>query len=395
MSRQRWGSWGRRLVLVTLCATISAGCSFTSVQSMPLPLNEGDEAFPVTVEMEQVANLLPNSEVKVDDVTVGTVVDEQVENWKAKVVVHLNEGTVLPANATARVGQKSLLGAEYLQLSGPVAEPPVGRLAPGDTIPLARTTRYPETEEVLAALSVVLNGSGLQQIRTIIAELNKTLGGREQDVRSLIGNLNTFVGGLDAQRADIVRAIDQLNRFSGTLARDRQVLEAGIDQIPPALGVLNQDRDALVNSLQAISRFGDTAVAVVDQTRGDLLANLAQLRPALQSLANTGKDLTQSLPTLVTYPFPSDTAFPAMFRGDYANLFATIDLTPETLAKYFLGGFQLPIAGGPSVLRLPPLGAGQNLQSPLSALQLGGTTDRSGAPLTPGSLAGGLTGGGR
>jgi len=93
-----------------------------------------------------VSNLVPNAEVKVNDVTVGSVVASEATDWHAHLTVALDGVTRLPANATARVGQKSLLGAEYLELSAPTDQPPIGQLRDGDAIPLSRTGKYPETE---------------------------------------------------------------------------------------------------------------------------------------------------------------------------------------------------------------------------------------------------------
>jgi phospholipid/cholesterol/gamma-HCH transport system substrate-binding protein len=351
--------------VVLLAGVLVAGCQFDGVGSLPLPLREGvgDGSTTVTVEMEQIANLVPNAEVKVDDVTVGVVRAADVQNWHAILTVGLNPGVVLPANAEARVGQKSLLGAEYLELARPTNGPAVGTLRDGDTIPLARTGRYPETEEVLAALSVVLNGGGLQQVRTITTELNAALGGHEQDIQRLIGNLNTLVGTLDRQSADIVRAIEGLNRFSGTLARDNQVLADGLEAIPPALRALNEDREALLAMLRRVGVFGDVAVRVLNASRDDLLANLRQLRPAVQRLADSGSDLTQSLSGILTFPFPARTSFPTLLRGDYGNLYAEFDLSPEILVKNFLGGFDID---GLGLLNAPPLGAGQQTQPPFA-----------------------------
>ena len=53
-------------------------------------------------------------------------------------------------------------------------------------IPLATTTTAPEVEQVLGALSLLLNGGGLQQIRVITTELNNALHGHEAEVRDLL-----------------------------------------------------------------------------------------------------------------------------------------------------------------------------------------------------------------
>ncbi|MEU7812258.1 MCE family protein [Pseudonocardia sp. NPDC049154] len=351
-----------------VCALALTACDFTGVGSLPLPLREGagSSAMQVTIDMAQVSNLVPNAEVKVADVTVGSVVKTDVDDWHAVLTVGLNEGTELPANAIARVAQKSLLGAEYLELAAPTDQPAVGQLRDGDHIGLERTNRYPETEEVLGALSVVLNGSGLQQVKTVTEELNAVLGGREQDVRHLIDNLQTLVGALDEQKGDIVRAVDGLNTLSGTVAADNEALALAIDRVPPALQELNSDREQLIETLRNFASFSERTSDTVDAVRGDLLANLANLRPALEKLNEAGTDVTESLPEILTFPFPATTSFPSIFRGDYGNLFVVLDITPQVLADNMLGGFKLPGTGGPQLLNAPPLGAGQVLPDPLN-----------------------------
>ena len=59
-------------------------------------------------------------------------------------------------------------------------------LASGDVIPITHTGSAPETEEVLGALSLLLNGGGLQQIKIITTELNKALDGNEAAIRDLL-----------------------------------------------------------------------------------------------------------------------------------------------------------------------------------------------------------------
>ena len=54
-----------------------------------------------------------------------------------------------------------------------------------------RTGQNPEVEEVLGALSLLLNGGGVGQLQTITRELNKTLHGREGDARSVLHQIRT------------------------------------------------------------------------------------------------------------------------------------------------------------------------------------------------------------
>ena len=66
----------RRLVaLLGLAAVTLTGCKFEGAASFPLPGGEatGDDAYEVVVEFPDVLDLVRQSSVKVDDVSVGSV----------------------------------------------------------------------------------------------------------------------------------------------------------------------------------------------------------------------------------------------------------------------------------------------------------------------------------
>ena len=162
---------------------------------------------PSTVEFRDVLDLVPQSAVKVDEVTVGKVDDVSLDGYTAVVTVRLNGDVKLPANAFATIRQTSLLGEKFVDLAPPTTETPTGELENGDTIPLSRSGRNPEVEEVLGALSLLLNGGGVAQLKTITQELNKALDGREPQVRSVLSRLDTFMGQLDQNKHEIITAI--------------------------------------------------------------------------------------------------------------------------------------------------------------------------------------------
>ncbi|MEJ8279433.1 MCE family protein [Pseudonocardia spirodelae] len=336
------GRSGRRALVGAVLAVgllaISA-CDYRGINSIRLPgtVGAGDGAYTVTIRMRDVTNIVENAPVRVGDMAVGSVAGVAVDGWDAVVRVNLRDDVVLPANAVARAGQTSLLGAKHIELSAPSDVPPEGRLADGAVVPVERTAAFPSTEDVLASTALLLNGGGLEQIKTITAEVNRALGGREESARAALENLATFTQGLDRQKGDIIAAIEGLNRFSGTVARERDTLTGALDALPPALTTLEQERAQLVRTLESLGRFGDVASDVLNRSKDDLVGNLNDLQPSLRALADSGTSLTDSLRLLPTLVFPLDTVHNT-FRGDYVSLYATIDLTLGTLDRTWLAG---------------------------------------------------------
>ncbi|MFJ4562874.1 MCE family protein [Streptomyces caelestis] len=303
-----------------------SGCEFNGWYDVPLPGGAAADghAYHVTVEFRDVLDLVPQSAVKVNNVTVGAVEKVELQGWHARVSLRVADSVKLPANAVAELRQTSMLGEKYVALSRPLEGTPAGRLRDGDVIPLSRSGRNPEIEEVLSALSALLNGGGVAQLKTITTELNKALEGRENRVKSLLKELDTFIGGLDDQRQDIVRALKAVDRLAKRLGKEKTTIAEAVDTMPPALKVLADQRRDLTRMLTALSRLGTTGTKVINASHDDTVANLRQLRPILRQLNKAGSDLPNSLELLTTYPFPRNVV--DAIKGDYVNLHVTADL---------------------------------------------------------------------
>jgi phospholipid/cholesterol/gamma-HCH transport system substrate-binding protein len=329
-----------RLAAVLLAAsTALAGCGFHGLYDVSLPggADLGSNPYRIKVDFADVLDLVPQSAVKVNDVPVGRVEAIDLVGWHARVTVAVRGDVVLPANATAELRQSSLLGEKFVSLGPPTAEPPAGRLTAGALIPLGRTGRNPEVEEVLGALSLLLNGGGLAQLRTITQELNAALGGRETALRSTISALDTFVTGLDAQRTQIVRAITGLDRLTRTLATQRQVIGTALETLPGAFTVLADQRGQLTRMLTSLDKLGKVGVHVIQGSEADTVAALRALAPTLTQLVAAGRDLPNALELLLTYPFPKQAT--AAIKGDYTNLDITTDLDLGDLLDNLLGAY--------------------------------------------------------
>ncbi len=307
--------------VLAVTALLASGCS---ASSLPLPggAQVGGRQITVRADFADVLDLVPRSSVKVDEVTVGEVTDIELNGWTARITMRIPASAQLPDDARAELKQTSLLGEKYVALVRPETGG-TGTLSDGDLIPIDRTGRNPEVEEVLAAMSMLLNGGGVGQLKIIEAELNNALRGNHEEVDSLIANLTTFVGGLDEQKADIVRAIDGIDRLSARLAERKDDLAAVLEETPKGLAVLADQREQLTAMLTALGRLGKVGSTVIRASREDTLANLAALKPILGQLNAAGDDLPRSLELLLTYPFPD--AATGAIKGDYTNLYITGD----------------------------------------------------------------------
>ncbi len=404
------------ITAVAMTVTLT-GCGFENLNSFHLPGGKGGGpgSYTVRVELRNALNLVPNTPVLVDDVNVGTIRSVELKDWNAVVIVSLGKDVVLPENVTATVGQTSLLGAKHLELAAPSQEKPVGQLHDGSVVPIARSGHYPETEDVLASTAALLNGGGLGQLKTITTEVNKALGGREGTTRDLLNQVNTTVSTLDEQKESITRALDSLDRISGRFKEQNPTIERALAAFPPALEVLDRERENLVNTLVSLGDFGKQVDDVVTRGGGDIVRNVAALQPVLKGFADAGSSLHESMWLLPTLLFPVEN-FAEMFRGDYVNLWATVDLTLPMIDRALLTGTPLEgyltslhgLLGGTPGLdgqAANPLTAPVQPPATTSPAPAGtGSTGQSPAPTSPspspsnssliGGVVGGLLGGG-
>jgi virulence factor Mce-like protein len=360
---------------------VATGCTFHGLNSLPLPgaAGRGAGADIYHVEIANVGTMESNSPVMIGDVVVGSVGTMRVKGWHADVEISVKRDVVIPANVVASVGQTSLLGSMHLELNPPLGQPGWGRLPPGATIPLDRSSAYPSTEQTLSSLSLVVNGGGLGQVGDIIRNLTAALSGRADAVRDLLSRLDTFVGTLDQQRDNIVASIQALNRLSATFAGQRDVLTQALSKIPPALDVLIRERPRLTTALDKLRVFSDTATGLINDTQADLVKNLHNVEPTIRALADVGPELDTAIAASTVFPFTQNFVDRAV-RGDYFNLNLQLDLTIPRLKRGLLLGTHWGQLGEQMV---PAPGDPYYLNYTLDPLHAGVAPPPSGAPAPP------------
>ena len=387
-------------ILATVVAVAVSGCGF-SPYKLPLPggADLGDHPYTIKAEFRDALDLVPQSGVRVDDVSVGKVTDIELKGWHALVTMQVNGDIHLPDDAEATIRQTSLLGEKFVSIATPKGGG-TGRLSSGDLIPLERSGRNPELEEILSAAALLFNGGGLEKTNTIVRELNKALEGNEPQVKQLLKSSETFITVLDDNKQSILSALEKIDRLSTATLNQRKSINAALDDIPPALKILDKQRGDLVRMLKALDRLSSVATSVIRRSRSDTIKDLRRLRPVLRELANAGDSIANAF-TLLTYPFP-DSLFTGESNGggtaralsscsadsgdnaqsvrngacfgDYINLDINLALNPQQAAELLagilsIGGVTLPFSAatqstatqqGQALPKLPDLLGGLN-----------------------------------
>lgn len=346
-----------RTCAVVVLLAMTSGCGLLRDGAYDLPLPGGPEvgSDPRTISLEfsTVEGLVPQSMVKVGNVAVGEVSDIGLDrsDWTATVTCRVRGDVAIPANAEATIRRSSLLGEWFVELTPPDGEPARGSLPDRAVIGLPHTSQTAQVEEVLGALSLLLNQGGIPQLEAIIRELRLTLDGRTHRVRGLLHELDDFTGELDRNREGVVAALRGLDRLSRTLRANRRDLAHALEQLPGGIRTLAAQRTQLVAMLRSLDSMSRVTTDVVRRSHRDTVADLTALQPTLAKLAAAGEDLPGSLELLVTFPFTP--AARHTVKGDFVNLDADVSLDLQKVIDAF-GRAPSPLATDPGTVLTQP-----------------------------------------
>jgi len=331
-SRTARAGFGAALVAVVVAAS---GCGLNP-QALPLPggVDLGDNPRTYKVEFSNILDLVPQSVVKMDGTPVGRVTKIEVpqDSWNAVVEIKVQNRVDLSDEAFVSIQQTNLLGEKFVALSEPENSESLPRQNPSQVIPIQgtdgeqRTRTTTDIEQLLGALSLLLNGGGINQLEPIITAINTatSTGDQPSNVRALLKSADTLIAGLNEQRDNILDAIDGVAALSERAAGQTTQIDRILKELPAGVQVLEEQRPQFVDLLTKLDALGDAGTAVLNKAHKQMINDLKALKPILTELANSADDAITAFPLMLTHPYPDD-LLPGV-HGDSTNLFMTVDL---------------------------------------------------------------------
>jgi len=329
---------GWRALALGVATMVLSSCGWQGIANVPLPVGPGTgkNSKTVYVQVEDTLALNTNSRVRVADVFVGTVREIKLKDWVPTLTLTMEPGIDLPANATAKIGQSSILGTQHVELAAP-ANPSPQPLKDGATISLKNSSSFPTVERTLASVATVLRGGGIPNLEIIQTEVNNLLTGNADQIRDFLTNLNTFTAGLNKQREDIARAIESSNRLFAYVVTRNDTLDQLLVDLPPLLDYLAGANNRVSEAVIALGRFNKITGESLSAAQADLDANLDLLQRPLKQLGRGAPYFLEAMKLIITNPYPLDN-IPKAIRGDYINLSLQADLTLSSLDNALLTG---------------------------------------------------------
>lgn len=313
---------GRLLAGLAIAAISATGCG-PGLQTFSIGRSVSGPTYKLTAVFTDVSGLPIGGHVELHDVTIGKVQSMSTSNFHAYVHMVIQSSTKLAMGTTATLALTTPLGEEYVNLVPP-QQATSATIPAGGTITADATSRAPDVEDLLSAFSAILNGGGVDQIHTIIDQLNVALRGHAASGRRVISHLNVILSQLADHTTEIDSTLASISSLSTRLAAQHRLIVRGLTQLSPGIAALHSDTHAFTRLLTHISTVGRSATDVLNSVQGTLLTDLDQLAPTLDTLVSLRGRLGSTLRGLRHFALYLDRAIP----GDYLNLTGSLSVAP-------------------------------------------------------------------
>jgi phospholipid/cholesterol/gamma-HCH transport system substrate-binding protein len=291
---------------VVVCMAITVYLAFT-IGNIRIDDPFGRQRFQLTASFDDVTGLLVDDNVKVAGVVVGKVTRIRTEAGRAHVTFQVDDDTpALPADSTAAVRWRNLIGQRYLYLVP--GTDPTRVLQDGDHID--ETTSVVDLGELFDRLGPIVGAIDPAKVNTFLdtvtealdgredklgealedlATLAQGLGSRDQAIQSLLVNLETVAATINRRDDQIAQLLQNLVDLSETFADNTAILDAALVELSGFS--TNLDDFLRVNEADLGSILGDLAL-VTDTVRErlpELDGALGELEATVRAVHRAGR----------------------------------------------------------------------------------------------------------
>jgi len=257
-------------------------------------------ATKITAYFKSATGIYPGDEVRVLGVKVGTISAIQPAGAQARLLLEVEHGVPVPADARAVIVAQSLISARYVQLA-PAYETSGPTMADGAVIPIDRTAIPVEWDEVktqLMRLATDLgpkNGATDTSVSRFIDSAANALDGNGEKLRQTLAELSGVGRILADGSGDLVATLKNLQTFVSALRDSNDQIVQFQDRFATLTSVLNDNRPSLDAALTDLSSAVGDVQRFIAGTRDQTSEQLQRLANVTQNLVDHKTDLENVL----------------------------------------------------------------------------------------------------
>lgn len=258
--------------------------------------------YNVTAEFSDATGLLRGDAVKAAGVTVGRVDDLRLRDGIAVVTLAIDEGVEIPADVSAVVRFRNLVGQRMIVFEEPRGSDARAVLGDGDRIPLERTEPAFDLTALFNGLRPLIRSTDPGDINAVAEAVSTALSGRADEVESILGNLAAVADTLASRDRELSQMLEGLEILTTDISdRDAQ-LQRTLGNLNDFLSDLASSREDLAEALvtldDAASRFGRILDRNDTLIEGEL-ADLATILEAVNEKRHALRGALRALPQML------------------------------------------------------------------------------------------------
>lgn len=332
---------GCAVVVTTVSAWALSDSLFeVGIQDLPLGRSSPTDTMAVTVVLPTADGITIGADVRNGQKVVGRVSGMSLATSGASVQLSLADADGLDSATVASVELPSALGNPFVRLSSPQPAPQRA-LRDGDVIPPSHTELGPQIESALATFGALLSRSGVDQLATIVTELDKAFAGRADKVRGLIDSMSLLAAKASEHQDEFDQAMSLAANISGQFGREETAVTGYLDAVPKVVAMLDVQRAKLQTLFSSTTALAATADSVLSST--DLGAMVSDAGTVVGMMGTFNDRIGGMLTSMNTFL----EKFGDSVHGDYLMFDGALDI-PGTIDKLLTGGLIVngtPITG--------------------------------------------------
>ena len=269
---------GLLFVVVTALATTLLAISITNTG-----IGDTDE---YGAKFLDATALNVGDDVRISGVRVGQVVSLGIADQNlAHVRFSVDKGRKLPADVTAVIKYRNMVGQRYIALVRGKGSPDF--LAPGAEIPLERTTPALDLTDLFNGFKPLFQALSPNDVNQLSGEIVQVLQGEGGTVESLLSHTGSLTSTLASRDKVIGDVITNLNSVLKNINDKGDSLSTLVSTLRRLVSGLAGDRTAIGDAIDGIAGLSQATSGLLDAARPPLKDSIAGLGALSENLASS------------------------------------------------------------------------------------------------------------
>jgi phospholipid/cholesterol/gamma-HCH transport system substrate-binding protein len=254
-----------------------------------LPIIGGGDTY--YANFSEAGGLKANDEVRIAGVRVGKVDKVELDGDQVRVAFKVDNAADFGPESRASIRVKTLLGAMFLAL-----EPAGGgQMEEGSEIPVERTSSPYDVVEAFSGLAETSASIDTDQLAASLRTMSDLSRNTPEEFRSALAGVSALSRNLAARDQQINTLLVNLQKVSGVLADRDQDIVGLMKDADVLFRALTARRDAIHRLLVSTTTMSQELTALVRGTRADLKPALTHLDTVVATLIKNQENIDESL----------------------------------------------------------------------------------------------------